>query len=960
MTPPPDPDAPFGTGATPADACARLLDALATADSLPAALACGMRWLTELSGAEAAAIVPLEGSDASLETWYPSDLATSVRHRAACLTAAIASRTGAPGAGGVPAAGAPAVRVIPLVSAGSVVGTLCLVGSGPGAVGGTPATDASLTRIAGIVAALAATHQESARAAAARREYERWFKTLDDQIRVLERERQKFAALVHRSDAEVFVTDRAGLIRWTNALLASHPAPGPAGGSWIGQGCASVCSRFSEPGASPECGNCPVARAVALKEAVHHEFRRANHSGARMLYMSALPIKGPDGLPHEVLVMVQDLSDLEVLRRSESRYRLLFERSAKAIVMVDPASLRIIMANPMASRMTGLTAEELSGRTLEDLHTAEEWSRVAERYQAGFSEGNLASFECRIRTCEGADLLATVTGTRYDLDGQEVEMLEYHDVTESRRVEEALRNAEERLRSVVSNAPVVLFAIDEHGVFTLSEGQGLTALGLEPGQVVGCSAYQIYEQHPRILANIRRAMAGETFMDRVEVGELSLETWYAPTLGPDGRPRGVIGVSNDVTQRRRLEDQLRQAQKMEAIGRLAGGVAHDFNNLLAAIMGHGELLLRRLEPNQPQHRHAEAIQKAATRGALLTRQLLAFSRKEVLAPTVLDIHLVVAEMEEMLRRLIGEHIELVIVLGDRPVHVRADRGQLEQVVMNLAVNARDAMAEGGVLTVEVAPVELPRRPGERVDARDRASGAEDATPSGPFVAIAVSDTGCGMDPNTAARIFEPFFTTKEQGKGTGLGLSTVYGIVEQSGGSIEVDSAPGRGTVFTVYLPRLVERVLPSGGETATPSGMRGSETVLLVEDEPGVRAVAREALEDHGYRVIEAQHGVEALAVAGAHAGPIDLLVTDMVMPQMGGRELAQRLRALRPTLRVLFMSGYTDDVILRRGASEASPAFLQKPFAVGAFARKVRETLDAPPEAGADDDIEPEARAA
>jgi PAS domain S-box-containing protein len=288
-----------------------------------------------------------------------------------------------------------------------------------------------------------------------------------------------------------------------------------------------------------------------------------------------------------------------------------------------------MIANPMASRMTGLTAEELCGRTLEGLHPAEEWPQVAERYQAGFSAGNLAPFECRIRTLDGGELLASVTGTRYDLDGKEVEMLEYQDVTESRRVEEALRNAEERLRSVVANAPVVLFAIDEHGTFTLSEGQGLAALGLRPGQVVGCSAFELYAQHPQILANFRRAMAGESFMDRVDVGDLSFETWYAPTRGPDGRPQGVIGVSNDVSRRRHLEDQLRQAQKMEAIGRLAGGVAHDFNNLLAAIMGHGELLLRRLEPNQPQHRHAEAIQKAAARGALLTRQLLAFSRKEV-------------------------------------------------------------------------------------------------------------------------------------------------------------------------------------------------------------------------------------------------------------------------------------------------------------------------------------------
>ena len=950
MTQPPDDSARGARTPSPGrDPGARFLAELAQAPSLAAGLARGVRALAELSGARAAAILPLEGGDGSLETWYPDDPAVRDRLRAAFCAAAAAARIGAPAPVVAPGAGrrgGEAIHILPLVSGGSVSGTLCLAVPGAGRGG-----SAALARIAAVVASLAATHQEQARGAAARREYERWFKTLDEQIRVLERERQKFAALVHRSDAEVFVTDRAGLIRWTNTLLASQAPPGPAGASWIGQGCAAVCSRDAETGVHPECGDCPVARAVAGNEAVHHEFRRINHGGARMLYLSALPIKGPDGRPHEVLVMVQDLSDLEVLRRSESRYRLLFERSAKAIVMVDPASGRVMMANPMACRMTGLTAEELCGRTLQELHTADEWPQVAERYRAGFSAGNLAPFECRIRTLEGGELLASVSGTRYDLDGQEVEMLEYQDVTESRRVEEALRNAEERLRSVVANAPVVLFAIDEHGTFTLSEGQGLAALGLRPGQVVGCSAFDLYAEHPRILANLRRAMAGESFMDQVDLGDLSFETWYAPTRGPDGRPQGLIGVSNDVTRRRHLEDQLRQAQKMEAIGRLAGGVAHDFNNLLAAIMGHGELLLRRLEPNQPQHRHAEAIQKAAARGALLTRQLLAFSRKEVLAPSVLDIHLVVAEMEEMLRRLIGEHIELVIVLGDRPVHVRADRGQLEQVIMNLAVNARDAMAEGGVLTVEVATVEP--APG----------GGGSAPDAGRFVTIAVTDTGCGMDAATAGRIFEPFFTTKEQGKGTGLGLSTVYGIVEQSGGSVTVDSVPGRGTTFTVALPRLEERVLPAGAEATAQAGTHGSETVLLVEDEPSVRAVAREALETHGYRVVEAQHGVEALAAARAHAGTIDLLITDMVMPQMGGRELAERLRELRPGIRVLFMSGYTDDVVVRRGISRATSAFIQKPFAMSAFTRKVRDTLDAAPAdlpGAAGDDAEPEARAA
>jgi len=910
------------------DATAGFLDDVLGGDSLEASLALGLRTLAKLSRAEVAAILPVEGGDAALETWYPDELSVREHHRPSFLAAAESARGGMTPAD--PAAGEEPPRVIPLIAAGSAIGSLCLSG---GEATRMKAALPLIPRMAAVIACLAAAHHEAARSQGMKREYERWFKTLDEQIRVLERERQKFAAIVHGSDAEVFVADRAGLIRWTNVLLASHTPPGPPGGSWIGQGCRSVCSRFSAAGSPPECGDCPVARAVLGNEVVHHEFRRANQAGARTLYLSAFPIKGPDGQPHEVLVMVQDLSDLEVLRRSESRYRLLFERSAKAIIMVNPGTRRIMMANPMASRMIGLTAEELCGLTLDELHPAEEWPRLAEHYRAGFSQENLVPFEGRLRTRDGAELLVSISGTRYDLDGQEVEMLEFQDVTETRRVEEALRNAEERLRSVVANAPVILFAIDENGVFTLSEGQGLASLGLAPGEVVGCAVDELYHDLPHILRNIRRAMAGEEFVDRIDVGEISFETWYRPTHGPDGRPAGIIGVSTDVSPRRRLEDQLRQAQKMEAIGRLAGGVAHDFNNLLAAIMGHGELLLRRLDPTHPQHRHAEAIQKAATRGALLTRQLLAFSRKEVLTPRVLDINLVVAEMEEMLRRLIGEHIELIIVLGDHPLQVRADRGQLEQVIMNLAVNARDAMAGGGVLTVEVSAV-------------DAEEGAAEGTPrAGPCVMVAVSDTGCGMDAGTASRIFEPFFTTKAQGKGTGLGLSMVYGIVEQSGGSIELESTPGKGTTFNVFLPRLEEGAGTPGAETAAPISVRGTETVLLAEDEPAVRAVAREALEDHGYRVIEAANGVEALSAARSHIGPLDLLITDMVMPQMGGRELAQRLLAMRPTMRVLFMSGYTDDAHVRQGVSEATSAFLHKPFAIGAFARKVRETLDAEP---------------
>src|SRR5262245_39484997 len=659
----------------PAETYLEVVDRVLDEDSVEGALTRGVRALAELAGTEVAAVLLVEGSECVLEAWHPEDPGARESHRPTFLAAAIRVCAHPPGGRTQGPAADDSLCVIPLMASGRAIGAACLTG------GGAPASASPfVARMVRVLAGIAATYRETRRAAATRREYERWFRTLDEQVRVLERERQKFAAIVHQSDAEVFVADRGQLIRWTNSVLASHDPPGPAGGSWIGQGCRAVCSRFGDLEAPPECGQCPVARALARNEVVHHEFRRTHHAEPRTLYASALPIKGPDGAPHEVLVMIQDLSDLQVLRRSEARYRLLFERSAKAIVMVDPETWRIVMANPMASRMTGHAPQELLGRPLDDLHPAEEWSRLAVYYRRGLAEGNLAPFECRVRTRDDAELLASVSGTRYDLDGQEVAMLEFQDVTESRRVEEALRNAEERLRSVVANAPVILFAIDEEGVITLCEGRGLQALGRYPGEVVGCSAFELYRDTPQLLDHLRRAMAGEEFISTVDIGSLAFETWYAPPAAPDGHPGGVIGVATDVSQRRRLEDQLRQAQKMEAIGRLAGGVAHDFNNLLAAIMGHAELMMRRLDGTHPLHRHADSVLKAATRGALLTRQLLAFSRKEVLTPRVLDVHLVIAEMEEMLRRLIGEHIELVIVLGEMPVQVRADRGQLEQVV----------------------------------------------------------------------------------------------------------------------------------------------------------------------------------------------------------------------------------------------------------------------------------------
>ena len=387
----------------------------------------------------------------------------------------------------------------------------------------------------------------------------------------------------------------------------------------------------------------------------------------------------------------------------------------------------------------------------------------------------------------------------------------------------------------------------------------------------------------------------------------------------------------DITERKRLESELRQAQKLEGIGQLAGGIAHDFNNLLTVITGRSYLVLAQLPADHAVRRHIDLIQTTAERAAALTRQLLAFSRKQVLEPKVLDVKAVVTGLAPMLRRLIGENLEFAVVAAPEPGAVKADPSQLEQVILNLAVNARDAMPQGGTLTIETANVEL-----DETYAR-RHPGAN----AGRFVMLAVSDTGHGMDAAVKARIFEPFFTTKDPGKGTGLGLATVFGIVKQSGGSIGVYSEPGHGTTFKIYLPR-VDEAIAETATAATPTLARGFETILLVEDDNEVRALARETLDGHGYTVIPAATPAEALQLAGSHSGPIHLLVTDVVLPQFSGRGLAERLAPEHRDLRVLYMSGYTDDAIVRHGMLEEGTAFLQKPFTPYTLLLKVREVLD------------------
>jgi PAS domain S-box-containing protein len=510
------------------------------------------------------------------------------------------------------------------------------------------------------------------------------------------------------------------------------------------------------------------------------------------------------------------------------------------------------------------------------------------------------------------------------------------DVEDQKRAEGALRQSERRFRALIENSWDGITLLSADGTVLERIPTRLQDLGYAPAEFLGHNGFEF--MHPDDMPAMRRAL-GEVL--QAPGGQVPARyrlrhkdgswRWFEATgtnLLHDPDVRAIVINHKDITERVRLEQQFLQAQKMEAVGRLAGGIAHDFNNLLTVINSYAAMLLEDLGEGAPSAPSVRAILDAGERAAGLTQQLLAFGRKQIAAPRLLDLNAVVRGLGRMLRRLIGEDIVLGEDLQPDLGRVRADPTQLQQVVLNLAVNARDAMPRGGRLSV--------------------ATGEVQSDEGGRWVTLAVTDTGCGMTEEVKAHLFEPFFTTKAPGKGTGLGLSTVYGIVKQSGGHIEVESQPGAGTTFRIYLPR-AEGPAEAEGPAASQVVPRGHETVLLAEDEQAVRALARQVLLSGGYAVLEAGDGAQALWLAERHRGPIDLLVTDVVMPGLGGRGLAERLGAARPGLKVLYLSGYTDDAVVRHGVSREAVQFLPKPFSAAALAQKVREVLDGPPGTGA-----------
>jgi PAS domain S-box-containing protein len=694
------------------------------------------------------------------------------------------------------------------------------------------------------------------------------------------------------------------------------------------------------------------------------EFRMRRHDGVYCHVLQiAIPRWSDRGTLTGFLGVDIDITELKEraarIEEAEARYRQIAD-TVPVIVWMDDAEHHLTYLNQTAEKFSGRSLTQEAGTAWYDGIHPEDRGRVLASYRATSATPVPYQHMYRMRRYDGTYRWFIEIGVpRYSVDGEFTGFtgvdVDVHDLKEaSHRLEEAearyrhfIEQSTEGIWRLEMEKPVPIDLPPDEQIRLWYERCVFAECNLAMARMYGFDSAEdligvrleaiLPADNPANIAFLHafigsgyRLVNAET-QERDRHGRAKYIMNNLVGLIEDGRLVRSWGTQQDITERRVLEEEARQSRKIETAGRLAGGIAHDFNNLLTAILGTSEILLHELPPGIAAREDVEEIKRAATRAANLTRQLLAFSRRQVLQPRVLDLAELVSGVESMLRRLIGEHITLLVRNAPLLWRIRADGGQLEQVIVNLSLNARDAMPTGGTLTIETTNCAF-----EGV-----AHGPESIIPPGPYVLLSVSDTGTGMDEETLRHLFEPFFTTKEPGKGTGLGLATVYGIVKQSDGFIYPDTQMGRGSRFRIYLPRVEGAPDRPEPVVAGAAPVRAQGTVLLVEDEEAVRRLARRVLEGVGYRVLEAANGAEALVLADGWKGPLDLVVTDVIMPVMSGQELSARLRQLRPGLRILYVSGYTDDAILQHGDLLPNTAFLQKPFTPGSLAQRVREVL-------------------
>ncbi|MEO6392881.1 MAG: PAS domain S-box protein [Pyrinomonadaceae bacterium] len=772
------------------------------------------------------------------------------------------------------------------------------------------------------------------------------------QAKLAEQQLRIQAAALQAAANAIVITDMKGQVSWVNhafSVMTGYAPDEVIGGN----------PRILKSGVHDQAFYHELWQTVLRGQVWHGEiFNRRKDGTVYPEEMTITPVKNGAGEILNFVAIKQDITERKRAEAQRAEFAAEIDENRRRLdnivarvpgvvweVSAEPNSThqRVTFVSEYVEQLTGYSVEEWLASTnfwFSIVHPDDQ-ERAMRDSAASMLNGNEARMEYRWIRKDGHIIWVESNFAVINDEGGQPAGLRgvTIDVTERKHAEQALQLSEERFRELIENAHDIIYTHDLRGNYTSVNQMGQRITGYGHDEALRMNMLDVVAPESREYAKqmLARKLAGED-VTTYELEIISKAGKRIPVevntrvIFENGRPAGVQGIARDVTDRKSLEAQLRQAQKMEAIGQLAGGVAHDFNNLLTAINGYSDLAIRTLQPQDPLRHNLEEIKKAGTRAAGLTRQLLAFSRKQVLQPKVLSLNSIVTDLEKMLHRLIGEDVELRVILEPELGNAKADPGQIEQVIMNLAINARDAMPTGGKLTIETQNIEL-----DEDYVRQHV-----AVEPGPYVILAVSDTGIGMDAETAKRIFEPFFTTKEVGRGTGLGLSTVYGIIKQSNGSIWVYSEPGRGTTFKVYLPRIEDSAEEYKRVDDLEEVLAGNETILLIEDDDTLRRLATEVLLSYGYKVLDAANGGAALLICERHPDAIELLITDVIMPEMNGVEAAERLGKIRPDMKVLFMSGYTSNSVVHQGVFESDMNFIQKPFSPADLARKIRSVLD------------------